>query len=63
MAQRQPTAADRFERERRLEEQALAERLRRAARRAPEENLAAGLELIATTQAFQKAFAPEPKRA
>jgi hypothetical protein len=57
----QPSAADRLERERRLEERALAERLRRAAQRPLEENLAAGLELIRTGQTFKAAFEPRSR--
>jgi hypothetical protein len=62
MAQQPTSSLDRLAVERSREERALAERLREAARRPPEENLAVGLALIRTAEELRAAFAKPTAR-
>jgi hypothetical protein len=62
MAQQPMRPSNRLAIERDHEERALAERLREAARRPPEENLAAGLALMRTAEEFRAAFAKPTSR-
>jgi len=62
MTEQHPPPSDRFAIEREYEERALADRLRRAGRRPPAENLAAGIELMRTAEDFRAAFAKPAAR-
>jgi hypothetical protein len=57
-----PSPSDRFATEREHEQRALAERLRRAGRLSPAENLAAGIALMSVAEEFRAAFAKPPDR-